>query len=83
MKDLLTLSGISDLVDAGVSSLKIEGRMKSPEYVAVVTDAYRKAIDGELSDQDEIANRIKTVFSRETTSAYVTGKNNLSVNNGF
>ncbi len=82
MKDLLTLSEISDLVDAGVSSLKIEGRMKSPEYVAVVTDAYRKAIDGELSDQDEIANRIKTVFSRETTSAYVTGKNNLSVNNG-
>jgi len=55
--------------------------MKSPEYVAVVTDAYRKAIDGELSDQDEIANRIKTVFSRETTSAYVTGKNNMSGNN--
>ena len=81
MKDLLTLSGISDLVDAGVSSLKIEGRMKSPEYVAVVTDAYRKAIDGELSDQDEIANRIKTVFSRETTSAYVMGKNNMSVKN--
>ena len=79
MKDLLTLSGIRDLVDAGVSSLKIEGRMKSPEYVAVVTDAYRKAIDGDLSDQDEIANRIKTVFSRETTSAYVTGNNNLSV----
>ncbi len=79
MKDLLTLSGISDLVDAGVNSLKIEGRMKSPEYVAVVTDAYRKAIDGTLSDQDEITNRIRTVFSRETTSAYVTGKNNLSV----
>ena len=81
MKDLLTLSEIGDLVDAGVSSLKIEGRMKSPDYVAVVTDAYRKAIDGELSDQDEIANRIKTVFSRETTSAYVTGENNLSVKN--
>ena len=79
MKDLLTLSGISDLVDAGVNSLKIEGRMKSPECVAVVTDAYRKAIDGTLSDQDEITNRIRTVFSRETTSAYVTGKNNLSV----
>ncbi len=81
MKDLLTLSDISALVDAGVSSLKIEGRMKSPAYVAVVTDAYRKAIDGDLSDQDEIAKRIKTVFSRETTSAYITGKNNLSVKN--
>lgn len=83
MKDLLTLSEIGDLVDAGVSSLKIEGRMKSPDYVAVVTDAYRKAIDGELSDQGEIANRIKTVFSRETTSAHVTGKNNLSVKKDF
>ncbi|MBT3877918.1 MAG: U32 family peptidase [Candidatus Scalindua sp.] len=79
MKDLLTLSEIGDLVDAGVNSLKIEGRMKSPEYVAVVTDAYRKAIDGKLSDEDEIANRIKTVFSRETTSSYVMGKHNLSV----
>ncbi|MCP4252813.1 MAG: U32 family peptidase, partial [Candidatus Scalindua sp.] len=81
MKDLLTLSEIGNLVNAGVSSLKIEGRMKSPDYVAVVTDAYRKAIDGELSDQDEIAKRIKTVFSRETTSAYVTGENNLSAKN--
>ncbi len=79
MKDLLTLSGIRDLAGTGVKSLKIEGRMKSPEYVAVVTDAYRKAIDGDLSNQDEIVNRIKTVFSRETTSAYVTGKNNLPV----
>lgn len=78
MKDLLTLSEINNLVDAGVNSLKIEGRMKSPEYVAIVTNAYRQAIDGSLSDQDEVTNRIKTVFSRETTSAYVTGKHNLS-----
>ncbi|MFQ5788557.1 MAG: peptidase U32 family protein, partial [Thermodesulfobacteriota bacterium] len=79
MKDLFALSGLSNLIDAGVSSLKIEGRMKSPEYVAVVTDAYRKAIDGKLSDLEEMVNRIKTVFSRETTSAYVMGKNNLSI----
>jgi putative protease len=83
MKDLNTLSEISDLVAAGVSSLKIEGRMKSPEYVAVVTNTYRKAIDGELSDQEEAVNRIKTVFSRETTSAYLKKKNNLKVGRNY
>lgn len=76
MKDLLALSAISDLVAAGVNSLKIEGRMKSPEYVAVVTNTYRKAIDNKLSDQEEAVNRIKTVFSRETTSAYLMKNNN-------
>ncbi|MCP4266676.1 MAG: U32 family peptidase [Candidatus Brocadiaceae bacterium] len=83
MKDLNTLSEISDLVAAGVSSLKIEGRMKSPEYVAVVTDAYRKAIDGEQFDQQEAVDRIKTVFSRETTSAYLKEANNLKVGKGY
>ncbi|MHC4269206.1 MAG: peptidase U32 family protein [Planctomycetota bacterium] len=83
MKDLLTLSEISDLVAAGVSSLKIEGRMKSPEYVAVVTNTYRKAIDGELFDQEEAVNRIKTVFSRETTSAYLMEKNNMKTGKSY
>ncbi len=83
MKDLNTLSVISDLVAAGVSSLKIEGRMKSPEYVAVVTDAYRKAIDGEQFDQQEAVDRIKTVFSRETTSAYLMEKNKLKAGKSY
>jgi putative protease len=34
-----------EYIKAGVASLKIEGRMKRPEYVAVVVDAYRRAID--------------------------------------
>ncbi len=71
MKDLLTLSQINDLMMVGVHSFKIEGRMKSPEYVAVVTNAYRQAIDGKLQDRDEAIRRIKTVFSRETTHAYL------------
>ena len=83
MKDLNTLSEISNLVAAGVSSLKIEGRMKSPEYVAVVTNTYRKAIDGELFDQEEAVNRIRTVFSRETTSAYLKETNNLKVGKSY
>jgi len=44
-KDLCGLEFIPDLIKAGVSCLKIEGRMKSPEYVATVTRIYRKYID--------------------------------------
>lgn len=44
-KDLCTVDFIDDLCKVGVSSLKIEGRMKSPEYVAVVTRIYRKYLD--------------------------------------
>ncbi len=73
MKDLLTLPYIDELKAAGVHSFKIEGRMKSPEYVAVVTNAYRQAIDGKLSDYDAVFNRLRTVFSRETTHSYASG----------
>lgn len=44
-----TLSILPQLIDAGVVSYKIEGRMKRPEYVAVVVDAYRRAIDSYLA----------------------------------
>jgi len=44
-KDLCTIDHLGDLIDAGVKSLKIEGRMKSPEYVAIVTSIYRKYLD--------------------------------------
>lgn len=44
-KDLMGLAQLPDLKNAGVTSLKIEGRMKSPEYVAVVTGVYRKYLD--------------------------------------
>ena len=44
-KDLCTIDHMAELVGTGVTSLKIEGRMKSPEYVAVVTGKYRKYLD--------------------------------------
>lgn len=44
-RDLCGLNFIPDLIKIGVSSLKIEGRMKTPEYVATVTRIYRKYID--------------------------------------
>lgn len=44
-KDICTLSILPDIIEAGVDSLKIEGRMKKPEYTAIVTAMYRKYVD--------------------------------------
>jgi putative protease len=45
MKDLMTLEHIDKIIETGIHSLKIEGRMKSKEYVYTVVSSYRKAID--------------------------------------
>lgn len=45
LKDICTLDGIPDMIDAGIDSFKIEGRMKKPEYVSLVTGLYRKYAD--------------------------------------
>ena len=50
MKDLCGIELLPKLLDAGIDSFKIEGRMKSPEYVAGVTDIYRRAIDAYLEN---------------------------------
>ncbi len=55
-KDLCGLDFIPDLINIGVSSLKIEGRLKNPEYVATVTRVYRKYIDLALSSNDYVIN---------------------------
>lgn len=44
-QDLASIEVVPDLIRAGVKSLKIEGRLKSPEYVAAITKAYRRAVD--------------------------------------
>lgn len=44
-KDICTIENIKEIIDSGTTSLKIEGRMKRPEYVAGVVQSYRKAID--------------------------------------
>lgn len=56
-KDLCGLDFIPDLIKAGVKSFKLEGRMKTPEYVATVTRIYRKYIDLALSDNDYIVDK--------------------------
>ncbi|MDE7324388.1 MAG: U32 family peptidase [Lachnospiraceae bacterium] len=53
LKDMYTLSVLPELIQTGIDSFKIEGRMKSPEYVAGVTAMYRKYIDQYLEHPDK------------------------------
>ena len=72
LKDLSLISHIDEIADAGVLSLKIEGRMKRPEYVAAAVTACRKAIDGKYNPDDERV--LRSVFSRSGfTDGYFTG----------
>lgn len=84
-KDLMGLSLLPALKKSGISSLKIEGRMKSPEYVALVTAIYRKYLDrlktcgeGEYRvDQDDI-ERLEQIFNRGGfTDVYLKGAKNF------
>ena len=73
-RDLCGLDYIPDLINAGVTCLKIEGRMKNPEYVATVTRIYRKYIDLAESGKEYIVDEIdrKTllqVFNRGMSSS--------------
>ncbi len=52
-KDICTLEILPQLIDSGIMSFKIEGRMKNPQYVAGVTGIYRKYIDQYLSNPDQ------------------------------
>ncbi|MDP3071158.1 MAG: DUF3656 domain-containing protein [Opitutaceae bacterium] len=54
-QDLSGLEVLPDLIRAGVSSLKIEGRLKSPEYVASITRVYRQALDKVMADLTGVA----------------------------
>ena len=76
-KDLNTIELLPELIEAGVSSLKIEGRMKRPEYVAVVVETYRKAIDRLRDNPDNYSATIEErrnlaqIFNRDFTTAYL------------
>jgi putative protease len=68
-KDVCTLSNIDEIIKTGTVSLKIEGRMKRPEYVAGVVSAYRKAIDSYYDKKafnlKEETERLNQLFNRE------------------
>jgi putative protease len=76
-KDLCMLEVVPDLISAGVSSLKIEGRMKSLHYVSVVTRIYREAIDRYLQEpasfevSDEWREELHKVSHREYAKGFI------------
>lgn len=82
-KDLCTINNIKELIESNVNSLKIEGRMKSPEYVAFVTKTYRKAIDKYYSNKDTYVDKkdiekLKLLYNREFTKGYLLDENKIT-----
>lgn len=74
LKDLCLIDYVNQLKEIGVASLKIEGRMKRPEYVAAATRACRMAVDEGKVPKD-LKSLLKNVFSRSGfTDGYYTGK---------
>lgn len=79
-KDLCLLPYLKEYIEAGVTSLKIEGRMKSQYYVATVVRAYRLAIDAYLKDpdgyqcKDEWMDELRKVSHRDFTTGFLHGK---------
>lgn len=87
-KDMCTIEDVKDIIETGTHSLKIEGRMKRPEYVAGVVDNYRKAVDKVLFKKkyniQEGKGQLLQLFNRSGfTNAYLkgnTGKDMMSFN---
>lgn len=75
-KDLCMIEHIPELIDAGIDSFKIEGRMKTALYVATVARTYRMAIDDYLESAEKYKSNIskyKTLISQCTYRQYTTG----------
>lgn len=76
MRDLNTLEEIGALIEAGVTSFKIEGRMKKPQYVASIVAAYRRAIDYYLEKNkplidEALQQEMAQMFNRRFTKGYL------------
>jgi U32 family peptidase len=86
-KDLMTLEYMNQLIEAGVDSIKIEGRMRKPEYVIQAVLSYRKAIDAyHLKQQfkfDEELLKLKKVFNRDFTKGYLFNETPNQINHDY
>lgn len=75
LKDNCLAGHITEIIGSGVSSLKVEGRMKSPEYVYGVGSIYRRLLDEGRNATDEEVRELSRIFSRSGfTDAYFEGK---------
>ncbi|MDP3684247.1 MAG: U32 family peptidase, partial [Ignavibacteria bacterium] len=70
-KDLCTIEFLDQLIESGINSFKIEGRKRSPEYVAKVVSVYRQAID--LYFEKKLTDEVKQKFLADLTSVYNRG----------
>lgn len=84
-KELKTVSKFKEIMDSSVKSLKIEGRMKSPEYVACVTRLYRNLIDYYYGKDclrvSEYEEDLKVIFNRQYTYGYLFNATNDEIIN--
>lgn len=88
-KDTCMIENVEDLIKSGTSSLKVEGRMKRPEYVAGVTESYREAIDNVYNkinkSQENNKKKLLRLFNREGfATAYLyknTGRDMMAYKN--
>lgn len=67
-KELNSAPHIQELLASDIASFKIEGRMKSPEYVGFITKYYRNLIDGTMPDIKVATDKLKTIFNRNFTA---------------
>lgn len=79
MKDMLLVKHLDELEKCGVDTLKIEGRLKSPGWVAAITSIYRKALDNQSSEEEieEFRRLLANYSARETDNGHFFNHKNL------
>jgi putative protease len=87
-RDLAAYDLLPELIDAGVSCFKIEGRMKGPEYVANVVDKYRRALDAAIEGQEAPLSardeeELRYSFSRGFSHGFLRGSNHQELVHGL
>lgn len=86
-KDLMTLDHLELLIEAGIDSFKIEGRMRKKEYVTQTVLSYRKVIDAYFSnkqiDKKEEVDKLNRVFNRAFTKGYILNEMPKDINNDY
>ena len=85
-KEFSSISHLKDILDSDIASLKLEGRMKSPEYVGLLTKIYRNLIDKyykneEMTFSKEEIYDLKKIFNREFTKGFLNGADHKDLMN--
>ncbi len=85
-KDLCTVKEIDKLINIGINSFKIEGRMKRKEYVYLVVSTYKKVIDsylktGKLEVDESLIEDLKLIFNRDFTKGFMFNEDNSNIVN--